>query len=134
MEWISNADAFGAVKRLEQGHSPADVIRYCGLKRAKVIGPTSGQVWRMEQEGIAPKRAKNKREAGMLLDACLNPLKLYKELIRAIDKADVASELDAVGRDIRLVTSVLPEQHMAALIEAGKEKRLVVGKGGDIPE
>lgn len=133
-EFITKGEAFGAMKRLEQGHSPADVISWYCLKRAKVVGPSSGQVWKLESEGIDPSRASTKREAGLLLDAALTPLKFYKEQLRLIDKAEVPSDLAAVGRALRLVFGVLPKQHMDALIDAGKERQELIGKDDEIPE
>lgn len=122
-------------KQLEQGKPPAEVVRYyCLEKRARTTGPTGGQVWKLESEAIDPGRAHTKREAGMLLDAALNPLKFYSERMKEIDKAEVPSDLDAVGRDVKLVAGILPKQHMDALIDAGKERRELIGKSGEIPE
>lgn len=133
-EFITKGEAFGAMKRLEQGHSPAEVISWYCLKRARVIGPTDGQVWKLQSEGIDPGRARTKREAGLLLDAALNPLKFYAERLKEIDKAEVPTDLDAVGRVVKLVFGILPKQHMDALIDAGKERRELIGKNNEIPE
>src|SRR5262245_48293752 len=63
---------------------------------------------------------RTKREAGLMLDAKLSPLKCWRKLVKAIDKAQTDGELDAAGQDVRLVAGILPGEHRETLVEIGK--------------
>lgn len=134
VEWMTKGQGFGVMTRLGRGERPADVAQAVHLRQWQVVGPSDAQVRFMRNLGLPWERAKCKHHARLLLDAHLEPLKLYKRLVRQVDKATTPTDLDAVGRDIALVRDVLPAQHFDCLVELGKERRAVVGESGDIPE
>ena len=135
VEYLERKQAYAVLGELKRNVPVENVARGHELRRWQKVGPTKGQVGYMESLGLPWKRARNIREAGLLLDAHLEPLKLYKKLMREIDKAGNAAELDAAKRDLALVLDILPRQHVEALFEAGKEQRARVGTVGDeIPE
>ena len=125
---------FGALRRLKHGESPKAVAETCGITKFKTVGPSPGQLWKLESEGLPWRRPNNRREATLLIDAKLKPLLWYRRRLREIDKATNRPDLDAVGRDLVLVRDVLPPQHFSALCEAGKKRRIEIEGNDKIPE
>jgi hypothetical protein len=65
----------------------------------------------------------------MLLDAKLQPLKLYKRLRRRIEAAKSAAELSALAHDVQLIREVMPQSYLYPLLHLGRERRKELGNG-----
>lgn len=132
VEYLTKPTAFGILRRLKLGMRPDQAAREMGLLSWELVGPSGGQIGYMKKLELPWQRARNKREAGLLLDAALEPLKTYRKLLREIDKATSAEALDSVGRDVRLVADVLPADHVEPLVEEGRKRRQEINNKGPI--
>ncbi len=132
-EYLTKTMAFGMLRRLKAGQTPEEAALEMKLAKWTRVWPSSGQIGYMKALGLPHHRAKCKRQAGLILDAHLEPLKTYRKLYRQIDKTRTPTELDEIGRDVGLVLDVLPEDFREPLMDAGRRKRGEVGTT-EIPE
>jgi hypothetical protein len=127
VEFMSAAKAHTVLDCLKRGDSVEKVAADNGLTGWKFVPPSDAQLSFMVKLRLPHRRAKCKRQAGLILDAHLKPLKLFNRLVRQIDKCASAADLDAVGRDVKLIAGVLPDDHFEPLCEAGKLRRRAIG-------
>ena len=113
---------------LKRGKSPATVAELHRLKGWTPVPPSKGQIDFLKSLGLPWRRPRNKRQAGLILDARLAPLKLYKRLYAEVCRALTEEQLDAIGRDIAIVLDVLPSKESGPLVEAGRVRRREIAK------
>lgn len=123
--WIWRASQL--IRDLESGISPEEAAKNNGITEWELCGPSPAQMNFLTNKGIKGK-PKSKRDAGLLLDAKLNPIKVYRHLIGRIDKALTHQQLNGIAVDLRLVKGTLQDDWWDQLAEAGKEKRKIIGE------
>lgn len=133
VEYMSKAQAFGIVRRLEAGYSRAEVAAQLGWKEWFPQAPWGFQFRDLEEFGITTE-ADSPREAQLLLDAFESPDQFNRERLRAIDKCTSQRMLNAVCRDVKLVKGILPDRHYEAMVSAGRRKREELPKFDDTIE
>lgn len=129
VDGLTHGQAFGLLRCLERQTNVERLLEEYGVTNWQYTGPTLGQLAYLKRLKMPQNRAKNQREAGLLIDTQLKPLKLFKQLRRALDKAKTDEELDAVKNDLILVRHFLPPDYVQALFEAGKLRRAEVEAG-----
>ncbi len=136
VEWTTKGAAYKAIHALQAGKSVEYAAGHLAGCQWKKVGPSVGQLGLMRRESMprwAMDRATNWRNGSLLLDAWMQPAKLVAKLLKEIDKANTASQLDSVCRDVALVNGVLPAEHYEQLKAAGRERRQEIGTD-DIPK
>ena len=121
--YLSKHKARKIMSMLLADEPPAEIARVCKVRKWRRVGPSDKQIGLMRYKGLPAERATCRREAGIMLDALLDPMKCVKELLKAIDKARTQFELSRAAREAALTRGILPEDHFATLTEAGRRRR-----------
>lgn len=127
---LDKRKAYGIIARLKQRAKFHDIAKEYGLDSWEQTGPSEGQIklidWKLgaDADGVPySRRPRCKRDAGLLIDAKLEPEKFQKERFKEIDKARRDSDLDGVARDIVLVRGLLDPDVEATIVKEGKKAR-----------
>jgi hypothetical protein len=128
---VTNGQAAGIIMALQRGDDLTATLDRLHVYQFELVGPSRKQLdllrWKLGEEFVP--LATTPRACSMLLDAKLQPLKLYKRLRRRIEAAKSAAELSAISRDVVLIRKVLPKVYISPLVDLGHERRKELGYG-----
>jgi superfamily II DNA or RNA helicase len=135
LDGLSRRRAGRIIDQLLRRVDPEEVARTNNLNDWQRVGPSGKQLGLMRYKNIPAERAKSKRDAGLLIDAKLDPTKFFTDRKKAITDCRDLEQLSATGKDLALVKGVLPSLVWQQIVQLGIERRdQLNGSSHGIPE